>query len=189
MPSSRYRRVPAGGGISIVVAARAISAVMRRAAARGAVPCRISPAVSFLRLVEYRFSSHRTVMSFRRPACRFGISCRIRLHCMASCRSGEFGDMVYRIRFVSVSSHLVSSPRLVSSRHVSSFCPVSSIRLVSTRLAIRFARYGKREEGVIRLFICAAVFKHSVWFFNPASIWWNTLSCLVFPYIVRLNIM
>lgn len=50
--------------MSIAVAVRAMSAVMRRAAARGTVPCRISPAVSFLRLVEYRFSSHRTVMSF-----------------------------------------------------------------------------------------------------------------------------
>ena len=50
--------------MSIAVAVMAMSAVMRRAAARGTVPCRISPAVSFLRLVEYRFSSHRTVMSF-----------------------------------------------------------------------------------------------------------------------------
>ena len=63
MLSLRYRRAPAGG-ISIAVAVRTISAVMSRAAARGAVPCRISPVVSFLRLVEYRFSSHRTVYEF-----------------------------------------------------------------------------------------------------------------------------
>lgn len=104
-----------------------MSAVMRRAAARGAVPCRISPAVSFLRLVEYRFSSHRTVMSFRRPACRFGVSCRIRLHCMESCRLGGVAMFVsLPSRLVALSYRFVLSPRFasisyhrpVSSRHV-----------------------------------------------------------------------
>lgn len=124
-PSSRYRRAPAGGGIRIVAAVRAMSAVMRRAAARGAVPCRISPAVSFLRLVEYRFSSHRTVRSFWHPACRFGVSCCIRLRCMASCRLGEAAVFVsLPSRFVALSHRIdtshrsVSSHRFVSSRHV-----------------------------------------------------------------------
>lgn len=137
----RYRRAPAGGGISIAVAVMAISAVMRRAAARGAVPCRISPAVSFLRLVEYRFffSSYRyefpaSSLSFWRlvpyspvlrgimPVWKYGLPCSPFRFCLASSR---------RI----VSSH----------RHVSSFRLVSSLRLVSTRTAIRFDRYGRRE--------------------------------------------
>lgn len=58
-----------------------------------------------------------------------------------------------RVRFASVSSRrIVSSSRSVSSFR---FRLVSSIRLVSTRAAIRFARYGRREGSIIRLFIWA----------------------------------
>lgn len=132
------------GGVISIVAVRAMSAAMRRAAARGAVPCRISPAVSFLRLVEYRFffSSYRyeflaSSWSFWRlvpyspvlrgimPVWKYGLPCSPFRFCLAS------------------------SHRIVSShRHVSSFRLVSSLRLISTRSAIRFARYGRREEGV-----------------------------------------
>lgn len=121
MPSLRYRRAPAGGGISIAVAVMAMSAVMRCTAERGAVPCRISPAVSFLRLVEYRFSSHRTVMSFRRSACRFGVSCRIRLHCVWRVMPvWKYGLPCSPFRFCLVSSH----------RIVSSHCLIASTRLI-----------------------------------------------------------
>lgn len=129
----RYRRAPAGGGIRTVAAVRAMSAVMRRAAVRGAVPCRISPAVSFLRLVEYRFFLLIVpFMSFRRSPCRFVISCRILLCCMALCWSGDTGCRVCHSAFVLshliVPSHhlitvsyrliIVSSHRFVLSRHV-----------------------------------------------------------------------
>lgn len=127
----RYRRAPAGGGMSIAVAVRAMSAVMRRAAVRGVVPCRISSVVSFLHLVEYRFPSHRTVRSFRRPACRFCVSCRIRLHCMA-CHTGlERRAAVFSVSLLSrlISSHclivsfrLVISPHLVVLSHLDTFC-------------------------------------------------------------------
>lgn len=135
----RYRRAPAGGGISIVVAVRAMSAVIRRAAARGAVPCRISPAVSFLRLVEYRFSSPRTVYEFPASSVPF--------RCLVPYSPALYGVMSNgrgcRVRFASVSSRrIVSSSRSVSSFR---FRLVSSTRLVSTRAAIRFARYGSRE--------------------------------------------
>lgn len=171
----RYRRAPAGGGISIAVAVMAMSAVMRRAAARGAVPCRISPAVSFLRLVEYRFSSHRTVMSFRRLACRFGVSCRIRLCCMASCRLGGAAvfvsppsRLVLSLRFASISYH-----RPVSSRHVRRYASLDT----GGGKGVSF------DYSYERRFL-----NNSVWFFNPASIWWNMYFCLVFPYITRLLI-
>lgn len=167
--------------MSIAVAVRAMSAVMRRAAVRGVVPCRISSVVSFLHLVEYRFPSHRTVRSFRRPACRFCVSCRIRLHCMA-CHTGlERRAAVFS---VSLLSRLISSHCLIVS-----FRLVSSLRLISTRSAIRFARYGRREEDVIRLFICTAVFKQFRMVFQSGVDMVEYPSCLVFPYIVRLNIM
>lgn len=155
----RYRHAPAGGGIRIAVAVRAMNAVIRRAAVRGAVPCRISTAVSFLRLVEYCFSSHRTVMSFRHPAGRFFVSCRIRLHCVWHVMPvWKYGLPCSPFRFC-----LASSRRIVlSPRHVSSFRLVLSLRLISTRSAIRFVRYGRREEGVIRLFVCAMVLNNSV---------------------------
>ena len=167
VPSLRYRRAPAGGGISIVVAVRAMSAVIRRAAARGAVPCRISPAVSFLRLVEYRFSSHRTVYEFPASSMPF---C-----CLVSYSPALYGVMSTgrgcRVRFASVSSRrIVSSSRSVSSFR---FRLVSSIRLVSTRAAIRFARYGRREGVSFGYSYGHRFLKNSVWFFNPASIWWN----------------
>ena len=96
-------------GVSIVVAVRAMSAVMMRAAARGAVPCRISPAVSFLRLVEYRFSSPRTVYEFPASSVPF--------RCLVPYSPALYGVMSTwrgcRVRFASVSYH-----RPVSSRHV-----------------------------------------------------------------------
>lgn len=129
----RYRRAPAGGGISIAVAVMAMSAVMMCTTERGAVPCRISPAVSFLHIVEYRFSSHRTVRSFRRPAGRFGVSCRIRLCCEVSCQSGNTGCRV--LRFDSVSPHLIALSHRIDTSHRS----VSSHRFVSSRHVRRYA--------------------------------------------------
>lgn len=137
-----YRRAPAGGGMSIVVAVRAMSAVMRRAAARGAVPCRISPAVSY-------FILRNTVFLLIVPLLVSGVqhavlSSRAVFACTVAV-SFQSGNTGYRVpRFAS--SYLIASSCLVSSRFTFRFA--SSLRLTSTRLAIRFARYGKRE-GVL----------------------------------------
>lgn len=154
----RYRRAPAGGGIRIVVAVRAMSAVIRRAAARGAVPCRISPAVSFLRLVEYRFSSHRTVYEFPAssvPFCYFVPYSPVLYG--VSCQSGDTGCRA--LRFASVSPYRLILSRIILSHHL-----VSSIRLVSTRAAIRFARYGRREGVSFGYSYGHRFLKNSVWF-------------------------
>lgn len=121
-----------GGGINIVVAVRAMSAVMRRAAARGAVPCRISPAVSFLHLVEYRFSSPRTVYEFPASSVPF--------RCLVPYSPALYGVMstgrgCRALRFASVSYH-----RPVSSRHGRRYASLDT---------------GGREGGIIRLFIWA----------------------------------
>ena len=113
----RYRHEPAGGGIRAVAAVRAMSAVMRRAAARGAVPCRISPAVSFLRLVEYRFffSSYR--YEFPASSVPFWRLVPYSLALCMACHAGlEIQAAVFSVSLLSrlISSHcLIASTRLI----------------------------------------------------------------------------
>ena len=110
--------------MSIAVAVRAMSAVMRRAAARGAVPCRISPAVSY-------FILRNTVFLLIVPLLVSGVqhavlSSRVVFACTVAV-SFQSGNTGYRVpRFASsyliVSSCLgISSHRFVSSRLIDSF--------------------------------------------------------------------
>ena len=138
----RYRRAPAGGYQDCCrrEGDECRDEACRRAGCRSVshfscrlllAPCRIP---FFLLIIPF--------MSFRRSACRFVISCRILLCCMALCWSGDTGCRVCHSAFVLshliVPSHrliTVSSHRLVLFRHIVSLsCLVSSLRLTSFRL-------------------------------------------------------
>ena len=164
MPSLRYRRAPAGG---YQYRCRREGDECRDEACRRAgchsvshfscrLPFPLWDAVFFLLIVPLGVSGVQRAVAVSRAV----FACAV-------WRYADWADTGCRVlRFASVSSHLIASFR---------FRSVSSFRLITTRAAIRFARYGRREEDRV-LFDYSYVqrfLNNFVLFFNPASIWWN----------------